>query len=126
MSEIEKMNIRCKIKKQQTCSHSDTCYNGSLNECEGCNAYQYPEFTAEKQLELIKWLCKTRDFAFEGIFINDIYYLSCRQTKNINTGKYYISNVENKKFEDALAGLINVMWQDLTDTEKAEIKRILE
>ncbi len=83
-------------------------------------------FTAEKQLSLIRWLCKTRDFAFEGIFINDIYYLGCRQTKNINTGKYYISNVENKNFEDALASLINNLWQDLTEEEKAEIKEILK
>ena len=56
MSEVEKMYRRCKIKKRQTCRSSDTCYNGSLNECEGCNSYQFPPFTAEKQLSLIKFL----------------------------------------------------------------------
>lgn len=29
-------------------------------------------------------------------------------------------------FEKGLASLINNLWQDLTDTEKAEIRRILE
>ena len=42
------------IEKQQTCSRSDTCYNGSVcNDCEGCNAYKYPQITDRILLELI-------------------------------------------------------------------------
>lgn len=102
MSEIEKMYMRCKIKKQQTCSHSDTCYNGSLNECEGCNSYQYPPFTAEKQVELIKWLIVHSPN-------------TCLEDEIIVSA-----------FEDSLANIINTMWQDLTEEEKQQIKNILE
>lgn len=42
------------ISKQIMCSHSDTCYNGSVTkDCEGCNSYRYPEITAEILLKLI-------------------------------------------------------------------------
>lgn len=42
------------IEKQQTCSRSDTCYNGSVwNDCQGCNAYKYPQITDRILLELI-------------------------------------------------------------------------
>ena len=37
-------------------------------------------------------------------------------------GKY---DKQDKEFENALAGVINEMWQDLTDQEKEEIRRIL-
>lgn len=132
MSEITKLYENAEVKKQipKICS-SNELY---CKECKAhiedampyCQNAKYPQFTAEKQIELIKWACQTRDFAFEGIFINNIYYLSCRHTININTGKYYISNIENEKFEDAIAGLINSLWQDLTPEEKQQIKEILE
>ena len=51
--------------------------------------YTQPPFTAEKQLELIKWLGA-------------------------------------EDFENALAGLINSLWQDLTEEEKQQVKGILE
>jgi hypothetical protein len=60
MSEIEKMYMRCKIKKQQICRHSNTCYNCSLDECEGCNKYQYPPFTAEKQIKILCFIVNNK------------------------------------------------------------------
>lgn len=78
-------------------------------------------FTAEKQLELIKWLTKREDFALG-------YYPSYNiwVAKTEFCWEYYEKTYEHKNPEQALAGLINNLWQDLTDTEKAEIKRILE
>ena len=130
MSEIEKMYMRCKIKKQQTCSHSDTCYNGSLDECEGCNAYQYPPFTAEKQIELIKWLGKldgkleiTCTYNKEKFIF---YFYFNRKTDKNPDPKYPYSNFLNEDIEILIASLINSLWQDLTEEEKQQVKGILE
>ena len=102
MSEIEKMYMRCKIKKQQTCSHSDTCYNGSLDECEGCKAYQYPPFTAEKQLEIVKMI------------LFSTWWMNLKRLQF------------SEKFDEGLAQMINELWQDLTEEEKQQVKGILE
>ena len=121
MSEIEKMYMRCKIKKQQICSHSDTCYNCSLDECEGCNAYQYPPFTAEKQLELIKLLMKQEDFSWT-------IQQQGKDTKYVFYVGYEYGSGDFKEFTEALAGIINDLWamQYLTEEEKQQVKGILE
>lgn len=58
-------------------------------------------FTAEKQLELIKWMIKTNH-------------------------RYFIQDVFECEFEESLAKVLNLYWQDLTEQERTEIKRILE
>lgn len=74
------------------------------------------DFTAEKQLELIKWLCDTD------------YYITefCRL---IDTREYYIEtdykHFQSSSFEETLAGLVNKLWQDLTEQERTEIRSIL-
>ena len=99
------------------CPHNQEC----TDECK--NAYDktiYPEFTAEKQLEMIKWLAKRFDFGLE-------YYQNKTWAVQTQLGwDGYEVMYEHKNFAEALAGLINHLWQDLTDTEKAKIKRILE
>ena len=84
----------------------------------------YPPFTAEKQLELIKWLGEldlleiirttrdTRDW-----IINSEYGMS---------GNVYKHASRAKIFEEALAKLINSLWQDLTEQEKEQIRDILK
>lgn len=75
----------------------------------------YEDFTAEKQLSLIKCLFKISD------------------TENINIeceDKFCIHNVLGQSddcdtLEDALASYINDIWQSLTDQEKKEIRNIL-
>lgn len=81
----------------------------------------YPEFTAEKQLELIKWLTKRKDFALD-------YYPSCNiwVAKTDFQWNCYEETYEHKETKQALAGLINKLWKDLTESEKAKIKRILK
>lgn len=73
----------------------------------------YPDFTAEKQIALIKWLMKYDEI--HGDY-NDEYGFS---TLNYS-GKY------KKDFEESLASVINnELWQDLTEQEKTEIRSIL-
>lgn len=91
----------------------------------------YPSFTAEKQLELIKWLihlCKNgegiKDSYITMEIINNAYRFYLINPNWVNSLHRVFSINEN--FEKMLAGFINNLWQDLSDTEKAEIKRILE
>lgn len=120
MSEIEKLMQNAGFKRFHTKEYTfDPTEAFKNNEHFVC--YDYPPFTAEKQLELIKWLAKRRDFALD-------YYPSCNiwVAKTEFCWEYYEKTYEHKETEQALAGLINNLWQDLSDTEKAEIKEILK
>ena len=101
-----------------------TCKNCIYMENNQCiNKQEFIEdcfpFTAEKQLELIKWFVKT--FAeIETLEIN--YCLNdCFQISSCNS----VSKFEFG-FEEALASFIVNLYLDLTDDQKEEIKRILE
>jgi len=87
---------------KKVCPHNQEC----TDECK--NAYdriKYPPFTAEKQLKL---LCFLINFGVE------ITMQKC----NI---PIKLENIANN-----LTGITNEIWQDLTESEKTEIKRILE
>ena len=75
----------------------------------------HPPFTAEKQLALIKWLIKEKYFIGRYVENYDLF-----------TNSMLGYNSQNKNFELALAGLINNLWQDLTEEEKQQVKGILE
>ncbi len=105
MSEIEKM------------------YENAGVESVGFNTYkledEYPPFTAEKQIELIKCLLKN----YEGIDIS----------KKINRFNFLVDNAtfagcryDDKSFERSLAGVINKLWADMPEEEKQQVKGILE
>lgn len=75
----------------------------------------YADFTAEKQLELIKFLLDK--------------YCDIRIRKNLE-GAYYIKSFNDiscfsEDFEETLASFTNTHLQDLTEQEKEEIRRIL-
>ena len=89
MSEIEKLMLNAGVEKDWK-----SLPYGDIEE-------YYPEFTAEKQLSLIKWLIA-------------------------NGHCYFTVSIKPSEFTEYLARYVNKVWQDLTDTEKAEIKRILE
>ena len=86
-------------------------------QCEDCENFVYPSFTAEKQLELIKWLSDT------DYYIHNLY-------KTIDTKEYCIENdfydIQANEFEEALANLVNKLWQDLTEEERKQIADILK
>ena len=118
MTNIEKLyelaNVK-KIGKKYSCDALD--FGACKNPCCGCSKAKiknYPPFTAEKQLELIKRLATTRqihitnicgDWMIEGM---------------VRYGKKY------KDFSQALAGLVCELWEDLTPEQREEIRRILQ
>ena len=114
MSEITKLYENAGVLKE--CLSS--CYINKTwrktHDCLNCdNRENYPPFTAEKQIELIKWLMKYDEI--HGDY-NDGYGFS---TLNYS-GKY------KKDFEESLASIINnELWQDLTEAEKEAIRGIL-
>lgn len=100
MSEVEKM------------------YKNAEVESVGFNPYkledEYPPFTAEKQLEMVKFMLH------KGIYYDtdgDTYWF------------HYTDEIENatyRPFEEAIAEFINGLWQYLTEEEKQQIKEVLE
>lgn len=118
MSEITKLYENAEVKRQipKVCS-SNELY---CKECEAhiedamtyCKNAEYPLFTAEKQIELIKLLAKGE------VKINN------------EDGEYEFSLFDTisdfSSFEESLADLTNRMWQDLTEEERKHIKEILE
>lgn len=107
MSEIKKMYENAKVKP--ICDGLDyfTC-------TVKCNNGKYPEFTAEKQLELIKWLGKSRPIHIT--FLCDEWNIESM----VRYGKRY------NTFENALCGYTNAIWQYLTESEQEQIRSILK
>lgn len=116
MSEVEKMYENAGVEKEviKGCYEYYTEYWGidiyTINDCKNkdCNTCEadksvkeYPPFTAEKQIELCKWLIK-------------------------NYHRYVFDVIEADSFETDLAKFMNEEWQDLTKEEKTSIKNILE
>ena len=123
MTEIEKMfenaGIKKEFEKPAKCSKNPyiTCngclfYDNKKGKCN--NRKDYSPFTAEKQIELIKWLGK-----------RPLTLLIGRRK-----GKYYFGNSNfNSKadsFDNAIAIRINDLWQNLTEEERKRIKEILK
>ena len=132
MSEVTKLYENVGIKLG-CCKYAEYGYEGEegtwyycKKEGKGCWTYPngdadcvekgYPPFTAEKQIELIKWLKDNRNFHTCGNWCTSLD----------STGE----TIEHRdsKFEEALAGLINQLFtaQDLTEEEKQQVKGILE
>lgn len=127
MSEIEKMYENTGVEKLCTrpkdliCAtfRPDRLYR-CTNGCYNCIYLgEYPPFTAEKQIELIKWLIQ-KDFSDERIiqsnFEKTYYYCSFSQEHQ----KIFT------KFEEALAYIFNYLWQSLAEEERKQIKEILK
>lgn len=115
MSEIEKMYENAEFLKKQCKDYS--CIVCDKNK--DCN--KYPPFTTKKQIELIKLLGSLKDYTVETEKFKDVYYVGCREAGSNN--KHWGSHI---LFEEALAELVNDLWQDLTDEEKQQIKEILK
>lgn len=113
MSEIEKMYENVELLYCNKCRHDSEL--DCLYMCEN----KYPPFTAEKQIEIIKFLIgKHASFnMFKNYEQKDLYmvYYECRYFP-----KQYLP------FEEALAESINYLWQSLTSEEKLQVKGILE
>ena len=111
MSEVEKLykNAGIVLRKCSECDNNMDCGYGK--DC-------YPPFTAEKQLELIKWLCQHtyRNYIKFRFDICGLWYCECNMS---NSDMHHT-------FEDALIDVLMQIWQDLSPEEKQQVKGILE
>lgn len=94
MNEIEKMYELARVKP--VCDGLD-CFICTAK----CNNGKYPEFTEEKQFNLIKWLIKKYVVTF---------------------GDYS----DNEELKEGIAEMVINVWCNLTEEERAEIRKILE
>lgn len=139
MNEIEKMYKNAGIEPDYTylfIVDGNTISIGSKTDLKrlivdcGVKKPFYPPFTTEKQIELIKWLAK-RDYGdyTSSLLINitddKVYFSAGAKPKNYVIEVLYDSN-RCTDFENALANLINNLWQSLTEEEKQQIKDILQ
>ena len=76
-----------------------------------------PDFTAEKQIELIKLLTRQCDLT--------ISYFTKWKWEFVHYDGQDPLQVRGKDFAETFAKLINAYWQNLTDQEKEEIRNIL-
>lgn len=125
MNEVEKLYENCGIKKI-TDNAALQRYDGTTQEL---SKTDYPPFTAEKQLEIIKFLGKL-DGKFEITctynkekFIFHFYFN--RKTDKNPDPKYMYSCLLDNDFSILIAKQINNLWQDLTEEEKEQIKELL-
>ena len=125
MNEVEKMYRNSGIKE---CNRLlKPCPFG--NECDGCEYNWYPEFTAEKQLELIKWLATRFNSDYVSYWhneIKDVWIFRLNDLTELSSEEPCIYEGRNKDFTEALCNLINDLWQSLTEEEYKQIKEILE
>ena len=126
MNEIEKMmqNIVGKV-----CTHTiidpAKCNHRRMTRCCGCDWLDYPPFTAEKQFELLK-ICF--DKYGEIGKVRDVDRCILYIPPNTKGDQAFITTdyINFEIWEESIAGLINSLWQDLTEEEKKQIKEILE
>ena len=123
MNEVEKMYKTIFGEFAPNCSLCAKLIDCEIiNNTHNCNNFEcdYKRlFIAEKQIELIKWFV-INNAELETLEIT--YYLNdCFQISSCTKSSHFETN-----FENAIAGLINSLWQDLTEEERKQIKEILE
>lgn len=123
MNEIEKLYENAGVEAKNKCKSSQCIITNPhpdwRNKCESLSK-AYPSFSAEKQIELIKWL-STKELKIRTN--KQPYALYIGVLGNDNTCFYGCEGIE---FTQTLAELINTLWQDLTEEEKEQIKEILQ
>ena len=99
MNEVEKMYENCNFEKSMGV---------------GSPLVLHP-FTAEKQLSLIKWIAEYKE---ECRITYEKEYKWCTQTD-------WQSSFCYDNFPASLANLVNKLWADMPEEEKAQMKEIL-
>ena len=116
MNEIEKLYINANVE--------DKNINNQLYK-----DLNYPQFTAEKQLELIKWLAKRNYGDYTSSLLINItderVYFSAGAKPNYYVIEVLYDSNRCTDFKNALANLINNLWQDLTEEERKQVRGIL-
>lgn len=118
MNEIKKLYELAGVKP--VCDGLD-CFTCTAQ----CNNGKYPEFTAEKQIAIVKLISKQGQVVIENW---EKYNRGFNVTFRANSNLRYITMdcITRKTVEEALAQIVNDLWQDLTEKERSEIKKILK
>ena len=133
MSEVEKLYENTGVKLD-CCKYAKYGYEGEEGpwyyckkegrECwtyphgdADCVEKGYPPLTAEKQLILTKWLIQNKGLCIHKAEYSDNFYMDTATTR--------LNGVDNSSFEECLASMLNLIWQELTEVEKEQIRRIL-
>ena len=120
-TEIDKLYENAEIEKIHNCKG---CEYEEEYICDDCPPQQliYPPFTAEKQLELIKWIAHK---AHNGLLINKHITNGGASMVFDDLGDESILVSSFISFEECIAKLVNNLWQSLTEEEKEQIRGIL-
>jgi len=114
MNEVEKMyrnaHVYPKVYRDIT---KETFEDKKFNMVDMCKE----AFTAEKQIEICKFLLKV-EHSISYYFYENRYGFVIDDKQD--------DCIEAEKFETALAMIVNDLWQDLTEEERKQIKGILE
>jgi len=119
MNEVEKMYENAGIKKvrQTTIARGDYPIAVGFED--------YPAFTAEKQIAIIKLISKQGQVIIEN-WEKDNRGFNVTFRANSNLRYITMDCITRKTVEEALAQIVNDIWQDLTEEERKQIKEILE
>lgn len=146
MSEITKLYENAEVKKQipAICSSNELYCKGCIAHIEDaipyCKSAEYPPFTAEKQIAILMFILnKFGDIGFQKMYSirgNDEStrkdFIKClcdceHETLDSRPVDFYYQNgASGDNLEESLAGLINSLWQSLSEAEKQQVKGILE
>lgn len=119
MSEVEKMYKNAGVEKINTQYANNISYH----------LVGYPLFTAEKQLELIKWLASKEYGYYSYGFLMNISDGTTWLRVGISCGEdliYDTYSSDGDTLEEAIAKILRFMWNKLTEEERKQIKEILE
>ena len=118
MSEISKLYESLGIKKVRQTNITGGDYPIAVG------FEDYPQFTAEKQIAIIKLISKQGQVIIENWEKDNRGF---NVTFRANSNLRYITMVciTRKTVEEALAQIVNDIWQDLTKEEQQQVKGIL-
>ena len=129
MSEVTKLYENAGIIKQKDCmADKQAPCHGKCTECSKV-FYTYPPFTAEKQLLLLQLLARIESADYFQFFFYEIkqeWVFRLNMLTELSCESAYVYESRNKNFDECIAGLTNLIWQDLTEEQKQQVKGILE
>lgn len=120
---IEKLYELAEVEKLNKVSiHLNKAYNFEFHETDTKSDF-YPPFTAEKQLEIIKWISLNTRYMWNyiGQTVKNTWVLAIDYTQI-----FKFKSCEHADFSQALAGLVCELWEDLIPEQKEEVRGILE
>lgn len=134
--DYEERYNNCTLNKEGECKLKCSCDICKYSE----EKYIYPSFTPEKQIAILMFILnKFGDIGFQKMYSirgNDEStrkdFIKClcdceHETWDSRPVDFYYQNgASGDNFEESLAGLINNLWQDLTEEEKQQVKEILK